>query len=221
MDEEGFPRGNAHFPTVHVGHLCDTKFGMKGCSFLSIFARIRSSFRSLENLRVLTVVAMFTAIQVVLVVAFDSLVSASLMITIDFVMVVASGMLYGPVVAGLQAAVVDILTALLFPKGAFFPGFTLSSLLGGMVYGFVLYKRPWTWQRLLLSKAIVNVCINIGLNTFWLSLILGKAIQVLIWPRLTKNLVLLPVEVLLMVGVAQILRRLAPRIPGYQNQVNS
>lgn len=183
---------------------------------MSILSRLRSSFRALENLRVLTVVAMFTAIQVVLVVTFDSLVSASLMITVDFLMVVATGMLYGPVVAGLQAALVDLLTALLFPKGAYFPGFTLSALLGGLVYGFMLYKRPWTWQRLLLSKAIVNVFINIGLNTFWISLILGKAMQLLLWPRVVKNLVLLPVEVLMMVAVAHILRRLTPKIPGYQ-----
>lgn len=185
---------------------------MKRGVFLIFLQKMRDSLRALENVRVLTVVALLTALQIVL-----GLLNINLLPTVrlsfGFLMVAACGMLYGPVVAGLQAMVCDLLSLFLFATGAWLPGLTLSALLGGMVYGFVLYKKPWTWQRLLLAKGIVNVFINMGLNTFWLSLASGDAMLATLWPRVVKNLVLLPVEVLMLVAMSQILRRLSARIP--------
>jgi ECF transporter S component (folate family) len=156
--------------------------------------------------------ALLMALQIVLGM-FDILILPSIRLSFGFLAVAATGMLYGPVAAGLQAALGDILVALFFPKGAFFPGLTLSALLGGVIYGLVLYKKPWTWLQLLLAKGSVNLFINILLNTYWLSILQGAAMGVLFWPRVVKNLVLLPLEVALLFALSRLLQRLAHKIP--------
>ena len=79
------------------------------------------------------------------------------------------GMLYGPVVAGLMGGVGDIIGYLMNPMGqAWFPGFTLNAVLGGVIYGVFFYRKKVTFRRALAAKVVVSVVVNILLGTLWL-----------------------------------------------------
>lgn len=181
--------------------------------FSATVERVRSSARYLRNTQALALCGLLLSLQVVLRLT-GITIQQTLRLSFGFLMTAATGMLFGPVMAAIQGALADLLGTMLFPEGAFFPGFTLTALLGGLVYGFVLYQRPWNWPRLLLAKAGVNLLLNTLLNTYWLTLIQGRAMGALIWPRFLKNLALLPIELVLLVALAQLLCRMEKRIPG-------
>lgn len=58
-----------------------------------------------------------------------------------FIPVAMVAIMYGPWFAGGAYALGDILGMLIFPKGAYFPGFTLTACLTGIIFGLILYKR--------------------------------------------------------------------------------
>ena len=66
-------------------------------------------------------------------------------ISLGFAAVALSALLYGPWWAAVTAALGDLLGALLFPTGAYFPGFTLTAALTGVIFGLCLYQKPKRW----------------------------------------------------------------------------
>ena len=101
----------------------------------------------------------------------------------------------------------DLLKYLVNPTGPFFPGFTISGICGGIIYGLVLYKKPLTVKRVILANLLVTVSVNIFLNTYWLTLLYGDAFLVLLPARILKQAVMMPIEVVLFYTVAKVLTK--------------
>ncbi len=87
----------------------------------------------------------------------------------------------------------DILTYILKPTGPFFFGFTLSAILKGLIYGFILYKKPLSLRRIFIANMISLIFITLLLDTYWLTILYGKAFLIFLSERLIK-IVLLPIE---------------------------
>jgi ECF transporter S component (folate family) len=105
--------------------------------------------------------------------------------------------MFGPAVGAIFGAAMDILTYILKPTGPFFYGFTLSAILKGLIYGFILYKKPLSLRRIFIANVISLVFITLLLETYWLTLLYGKAFLIFLSERLVK-IVLLPVETILL-----------------------
>ena len=60
----------------------------------------------------------------------------NLKIGFTFLPIAVAAILYGPVAGGFVGAIGDVVSAVLFPVGAYFPGFTLTAYLTGAVFGF-------------------------------------------------------------------------------------
>ncbi len=151
------------------------------------------SWKELRHLRTLTTSAMFMAVSVVL--GYFTI-EAGPYLKIGFGSVANQFVyyLFGPVTGMFYAGILDILKFVAKPTGAFFPGFTLRSMLGAGIYGTVLYRRPVTFSRVLLAKLLVALICNVLLNTWCLSFMYGKGMAVLIGPRLLKNLIMWPID---------------------------
>ena len=108
------------------------------------------------------------------------------------------GILYGPFTAAIAAGAGDIIKYLLKPDGAYFFGFTLTAMLGGMVYGCFLYREKCTIFRAIASKSLISLLLNCCLNTFWISLLYGMPFLGALGPRVIKNVVALPFEIILL-----------------------
>lgn len=142
----------------------------------------------------LTFISFFIALQVVLT-RFLAVETPILRISFGFLPLAMVGIMFGPLWGGAAGAIADILGMLIFPKGAFFPGFTLSTALSGAIYGLVVYKRPKNIVNIAIATAIVVIFVNLGLNSLWISMTTGKALYALIGPRVIKNAIELPVRV--------------------------
>lgn len=179
--------------------------------FMEKSKKLRDMFReSLSELRdshTMAVIAMLLALAVVLAIFGTVQVTDFLKIGFSFLPNEIAAMLFGPSVGGIVAGVADILKYLVKPVGAFFPGFTVSAVAGGILYGLILYKKPLTVWRIVAAKVVVAILVNTCLNTYWLTVMYGNSFVALLPARLLKQLVMVPVEAVLFYLVAKTLAR--------------
>lgn len=145
-----------------------------------------------------------TAFMIALSVVLSKLVSINisfLRIGFGFLPIAVLAILYGPYVAAIGYGLADIIGAFLFPTGTFFPGFTVSAVFTGLIFGFVLYGKEVTIIRALIASALVCLVVNLLLNTYWLTFLLGKGFNVLLASRAIKEIVAIPVMTVLIVAV--------------------
>lgn len=125
------------------------------------------------TLETFIVLALLVAIEVILT-RFLSLKEWNIRFSFGFIPVVIAAILYGPIASATVAACSDFLGAILFPMGAYFPGFTITAFISGIVYGLFLHKK----QSLpnIVGAAVVNqfFC-GLVINSYWLSIISGKS----------------------------------------------
>ncbi|MCR4763684.1 MAG: folate family ECF transporter S component [Lachnospiraceae bacterium] len=165
------------------------------------------SLRELRRVRALTMCGMMAALAIVL--NFVASIDLGQYIRIGF-----SGVpnqivayLFGPAVGTLFGGVLDVLKFFVKPTGPFFPGFTLSAALGGMIYGIMLYHRPLSLRNVFLAQLIVKIVINIGLNTVWLKILYDKAILVILPGRMLSNAIMLPIDTLLTYVILKVMEQ--------------
>ena len=77
-----------------------------------------------------------------------------LRVNFGFISVTIRSYLFGPVVSGGVGALMDVVSFFTRANsgGPFHIGFTFTATLGPIIYGLVLYKKPLTWQRLLVAN---------------------------------------------------------------------
>lgn len=166
-----------------------------------------SSFHALKKTRTITTAGILLAIQMVLSSYGTIEVTDSLKISLAHLALAPTAVFFGPVVAGMQGALSDILGFLLKPTGPYFPGFTLSAMLLGIVYGVALYKTKHTLPRIIIARVVVMVLINILLNTIFLTMLYGPSRLATLPVRVVKNLVQLPFDCILLYSMCKMLRR--------------
>ena len=127
-----------------------------------------SNDKSHAALRRLTVSAMLIALDVIFTRVFA--INTQLMkIGLGFAAVALSAMLYGPLWAMLTAALGDLVGALLFPTGAYFPGFTVTAALTGFIFGLFLYRRERAWLRAFLAALTNSFFVTLVLNSLMIA----------------------------------------------------
>lgn len=150
----------------------------------------------MKTTRIFIFMGLLISMEIVLT-RFFSIQTPIVRIGFGFIPIVLASVMFGPVLGGITAAFSDILGMMLFPKGAYFPGFTLSAFLAGSIYGIVLYKKTRTILRIIIVVSIVVIFVDLGLNTYWLSIITGKGVVALIVPRFIKSVIMLPIQSIL------------------------
>ena len=171
-------------------------------NFGLMFAESAKSFR---NLRKLMLMSLFVALIVVGNIIRIPIIAGNLEIRFSFIFMSATAFLFGPVVACVSGIISDLLAYVIYPGGAFHIGFTLNAALAGMIYGLFLYKKnpqsPYFIIHIFVSKALVNLAINIILTPIWLFGLFGSAGRIITVTRLYKNIVMLPIEIIIMLIV--------------------
>lgn len=145
------------------------------------------------KLKGLIQVSLLIAMEIVLS-RFMSISTPIMRIGFGFVPIAICAIMFGPVWAGIAGAMADFLGATLFPIGTYFPGLTLSAALTGIVFGFLLYKKKEGWLPLAGAVAINCLIISLLLNTYWLTILMGKGFMVLLPVRIVQNLIMIPIQ---------------------------
>lgn len=154
-------------------------------------------------------------------------------ITLTGLPIAAGGYLFGPWTGFLIGALIDVCGYFIKPMGAFFPGFSISAGLAGVIYGLFLYKKWWESPggrtrgqallrrgsrglvcRILLAHLFKTVLISLLLNCFWLSFYYGMPFWTVFLGSLPKEAINFPIESCLIYITVKILRTIS-RSHGY------
>ena len=83
----------------------------------------------------------------------------------------------------------------------YFPGYLVTAVLSGFLYGVLLYKRKPTLLRIIVVRLIINYGSNVLLGSVWKAMLYGKGYLYYLTSGAIKNTLMLPVEVFLMWAV--------------------
>ena len=152
----------------------------------------KSIFSSTTNLVILALLLACT----IILSRFLSIQALTIKFGFSFIPIVIAGMLYGPTGGILVAGLADVLGATLFPSGPFFIGFTITAVLKGGWYGFILKKKqsiPYIVVMVVVSQVVGSLC----LNSLWISMLYGKAFWAIIPGRIVQALAIGTMEIVL------------------------
>ncbi len=114
----------------------------------------------------------------------------------------------------LVSVLADLIGATLFPFGSFFIGYTVTTAVAAAIYGVLLYqKEEKTYTnkqfiiRVIISSILVTIICNVGLNTLWLNITTGKAFMVLVASRIVKELIMIPIKIVVIIFLEKCLRK--------------
>ncbi len=162
--------------------------------------------KHLSNIYQLVIMALLMAISIILS-RFFSISAWNLKIGFAFAPIALAGMLLGPIPAAIVAAAADFLGATLFPIGQFFPGFTLTAFLTGILFGAFLNKRA-NIKNIVLASIATQVIGSLLLNTLWISMLYGTPFWALMPTRIIQTCVMTVIQII----VIRILAGYAPHI---------
>lgn len=160
--------------------------------FASLFTDSLKEFRKTKTI---TICAMMAALSLILS-------NFSVMITPDFKVGVSGipnelvDMMFGPVVGMAFGGGMNLIKFFIKPDGAFFFGYTLTAIVGGLIYGLCYYKKPVRLWRVLLGHLLVIWVCNVGMNSLWSVMMSGgqKAFLVIAGGKIVTNMVQWPVK---------------------------
>lgn len=156
--------------------------------------------------------ALLVALQVILA-RFLSINTTFVVINFSFLAVALAGILFGPLWGMAVGGVSDLVGATLFPFGAFFPGFTLTAALVGLVYGAFLHPKSGVfrgqeiWLRVAGASLTTSV-IRLGLNSVWLYVMYGAGLFGMLPARVTESVCMVVVQILLLPALISMANRL-------------
>lgn len=181
---------------------------------MNIIKIFRESFKELKKTKTIVIVGLLLAISIILG-RFEIPIGNITNFSFSFIANSTGAMLFGPIPSAILGGSTDVLNHIIAPKGPYFFGWTLNSILAGIVYGVFLYSKGYNMQnkkvfliRIILAKLIISIFINLGLGTLWISMASGKAYIVLLYGRILKEIILFSISVAFMYFVLPIINKL-------------
>lgn len=177
--------------------------------------------------RYYTLLLTYTGVLVALQIVLGNLVQIAFLekqMNLGFLPIAAAAYLFGPVSAIWVAALGDVLGTLLFGTGAYMPGFTVTALLVGCVYGMIMWPARQKWLTRLMGShyadvgaraflsALAAATVYIFLNSYWITFFVNKGYWLILLGRLPFNLAEVPVFTILITITCIALDRLPPTL---------
>lgn len=166
-----------------------------------------------RHLTILACSALLIALDIILT-RFLAINTQFLRISLGMIPVAVAGMAFGPLWGGLVGAIGDILGMLIFPSGAYFPGFTVTAALTGIVYALFVYKKEAKVISIALASAIVCIGLNLLLDTLWLNIMYGSGFLAILPARTVKCILNIPIYTIIL---HLLWTKVLTRIPGFRD----
>ena len=143
---------------------------------MSQLKKIQSSLLEMKSIYALAAIAMLLALRIVLGFFANSTLpffGNNVKLSAAFLPIAVTGVMFGPIPAAIVGALGDILSFIIAPTGAYFPGFTINGFITGFIYGMFLYKNNVTPLRVVLAWFTNMLCVETFLIAFWLYTLYG------------------------------------------------
>lgn len=157
----------------------------------------------------IAVIAILIALHIVFS-RFLSINAYNIKIGFTFVPVMIAAYLYKEIGGVLVGALGDLIGALVFPIGPYFPGFTLTCAITGLAYGIAMHKG-FNFKKMFVAILFNQAVCSLLLNTYWISFLYHAPYTKMLISRIPQVLIGLAVEFVFayfVLGKAKILERL-------------
>ena len=168
----------------------------------------KESLKAMRSVHAMVLCAVFVALNVLLG---SFTIEIGKILEISFTSLAAAACSYccGPFLGAMGGVAADLIKFMMRPS-IFFIGFTFNELLLGLIYGFAFYHKPITWKRVIITRAIVTIVLNLILTSLWLNMLYGSALFAAI--RVWKNILLFPIECFMLYTILKTCERVAPAL---------
>ena len=173
------------------------------------------SFRSVRNL--IFAALMIAAANVLSSYYFN--VTADTRFSFGFLARCLCALVCGPAMMIVYGLVEDLLGFVLHPTGVFFPGYTLSTILGVLIYALCFYRARITLLRIFVANLLVNAFVNAVLGSVWNVMVKGNFFWFYFSTSAVKNALTLVPKCVMMYVLFQALRPLLQRMGYLRRQV--
>ena len=145
------------------------------------------------NVKSFSFLGVLIAMQIVLS-RFLSIHTWNLKISFSFIPIVVAAMVFGALEAGLVAAIGDILGAFMFPVGPYFPGFTVTAFLTGVLFAIFLKKKQ-NIVRIAMAVLLGQIVGSLIMNTYFISVLYGAPFRPLLVTRIYQAIAMAVVQI--------------------------
>ena len=124
-------------------------------------------------------------------------------ISFGFIAIAFAAAFLGTPYAAIVAGMGDLIGSLLFPFGAYFPGFTLTNCIYGIILAEFIYKNA-TPLKIVICVILNKVTCSLILNTLWISLMYRGGVDaffVVLVPRLVGTAIIAAIELVVLLLV--------------------
>lgn len=156
----------------------------------------RKTVKKKFDLKIVAVLGVMIALEIVL--SRFSIHTSDLKIGFGFVPIVVAAALYGPIAGGIVGAIGDVVSAILFPVGSYFPGFTVTAFLTGAIFGLFLYKKD-SIRNVIFSVLLTQAVISQFVNTYFISVLYGNPYWPLFVMRLAQTAAMSAVQIVIII----------------------
>ena len=170
----------------------------------------RAAAEEVRNVRKLTFAALMIAMCCILGLIPSIQLPGGARVSWGFLARASCAWVCGPVLGTVFAVAEDTLSFIISGGGGtpYFPGYTLTTVLGVLTYALFFYRARPTVGRVFAAKALTNIQ-NVLLGTLWTSILSGKAWLVLAPARAIKNVIMFPVQAAMLL---LLLKAIAPAL---------
>ncbi|NLO81470.1 MAG: folate family ECF transporter S component [Clostridiales bacterium] len=171
-------------------------------------------YNRISSIRKIAYTGLFIAISIILTRFFSGNITIAgiyaLRLTFGEIPIILNGLLLGPVFGAACGILSDIIGYAINPLGgAYFPGFTLTAMLTGLIPGVLskYFLKELKWHSIAIIIVLTEL-MAVPLNTLWLSLLHGKAYITLLVPRIIGKGILIPVYIIIITMTAKHIRHI-------------
>jgi len=174
-----------------------------------------SKISARPNVRRLAITAMMIAMEIILH-RFLAYQGQSVQINIAFLPIFVVAVAYGPIWSGLAWAIGDTLGTFIAGNGAWFPLFTLTNFISGILMGFFFYRKEIKFVRVLIYVLVNAVFCSLFLQTLFLTVYFNDwamgfeagldSYLTRLGLRLIQNAVLVPVQLAIIYGASKVIK---------------
>lgn len=190
---------------------------------MSISKKIFNSFLEMKSIYAIVAIAMLLALRVVLGFFANATLpffGNSVKLSAAFLPIAVTAAMFGPFPAALVGSLGDIVSFIIAPTGMYFPGFTISGFITGLIYGLFLYKNNATLKNVIIAWFVNALTVETFINAYWLYMLYsggtGKTYIAYLITRYVSEAVKCVPEILLIFTFGKLAKNI--KIPKLQKQ---
>ncbi len=179
----------------------------------TLYTLWKDNAKSIKNVHVLVGVGFFFALNIVLNLVGSIQISNEIKVGFASVATAASCYLYGPVPNLLVAPLLDFINFIIKPVGAYYPIFIISTVVTALIFSIVFYgQEKISFVRVIIARLGYDVIVSLFLNSLFTSMLWGTPFWTIVMPKLVKNLITFPIQIVILYLVLKACTQLKSRI---------